>query len=309
MPIALQRLAARIYGSAPVLLTLCGLFWAGNAIAGRLAIGEIAPLMLVQLRWVLVIAVLWPLYGTEVRAHWPMIRPRIWRIAAMAMLGLTGFNVLFYVAAHTTSAINLGIIQGAMPAFVMLGAYISHGTRVSVVQILGVLVTMLGVVIVATHGAPQALLSVALNRGDLLMLIACVLYAYYTVALRDRPSMPGPVFFTLLSLIAAATSVPLIVYEAVTAGLVWPSWKGLAITAWIAIFPSTLAQLFIMRGVDLIGPGRAGVYVNLVPVFTAIMAVGLISEPFAVHHGVALALVLAGIMLAQRMPSAKVRPS
>ena len=294
----------RIYGSAPLLLTMCGLFWSGNAIASRLAVGEIAPLTLVQLRWLFVIAVLWPMYGAGVRAHWPQIRPRIGWIALMAVLGLTGFNVLFYVAAHTTTAINLGIIQGAMPAFVMLGAFVAHGTRVSVVQIAGVLITMLGVSVVATHGAPQALLSVVFNQGDVLMLIACALYAIYTVALQSRPGMPGPVFFTLLALVAAISSVPLVVYEAATTGLVMPSMKGILLTIWIAIFPSTLAQLFIMRGVELIGPGRAGVYINLVPVFTAIMAVMLIDEPFAGHHAIALALVLAGIFLAQRKAGA-----
>lgn len=290
----------RVYGSAPLLLTLCGLFWSGNAIASRLAVGEITPLTLVQLRWLFVIAVLWPLYGAGVRAHWPMIRPRLTWIVVMAVLGLTGFNVLFYVAAHTTTAINLGIIQGAMPAFVMLGAYLAHGTRVSAIQVAGVGITMVGVTVVATQGAPLALLSTVLNQGDLLMLIACALYAVYTVALQTRPVIPGPVFFTLLAVVAALSSVPLIVYEAATTGLVMPSVKGVLLTVWIAIFPSTLAQLFIMRGVELIGPGRAGVYINLVPVFTAIMAVVLIHEPFALYHAIALGLVLAGIFLAQR---------
>ena len=310
MPSRLSELLQRIYGSAPLLLTMCGLFWSGNAVASRLAVGEITPLTLVQLRWLFVIAVLWPLYGAGVRAHWPQIRRRIGWIASMAVLGLTGFNVLFYVAAHSTTAINLGIIQGAMPAFVMLGAYFAHGTRVTAVQIAGVLVTMAGVVVVATHGAPQALLSVVFVRGDLTLGenmadLAGVLYAIYTVALQTRPAMPGPVFFTLLAIVAALSSVPLVVYEAATTGLVMPSWKGLLLTVWIAIFPSTLAQLFIMRGVELIGPGRAGVYVNLVPVFTAIMAVAILGEPFSTYHAVALGMVLAGIILAQQVVEPK----
>ena len=93
------------------------------------------------------------------------------------------------------------------------------------------------------------------------------------VALRKRPQIPGPAFFTLLALIAAATSLPLIVVEALTVGLSMPTTKGLLVTAFVAIFPSCLAQLYFMRGVDLIGPGRAGIFMNLVPVFTAILAV------------------------------------
>ena len=79
-----------------------------------------------------------------------------------------------------------------------------------------------------------------------------------------------------------------------------PTLQGLLVTAWIAIFPSFLAQVFYLRGIDLIGPGRAGVFVNLVPVFSAILAVALIDEPFAAYHAVALVLVIGGIWLAQQ---------
>ena len=270
-----KRLIERGYGSASVLLVLCAVFWAGNAIASRVAVGQITPLTLVLLRWVLVIAVLWPLYGSLVRAHWPHIKGRLPGIVLMAALGFTGFNVLFYMAGHYTSALNIGILQGSMPAMVMLGAYFAHGTRVSLLQMAGVLITMLGVVVVATHGEPLSLAEMQLNIGDLLILASCVLYAFYTVALRNRPQMPGPAFFTLLALIAALTSVPLVVFEALNTGLKVPTPAGFLVTVFIAIFPSCLAQLFMMRGVDLIGPGHAGVYVNLVPVFSAVENVEL----------------------------------
>jgi drug/metabolite transporter (DMT)-like permease len=293
-------LTNRLYQWPGVLLTLTAVFWAGNTVAGRLAVGHVSPMLLVLLRWVVVLAVLWPLYGREVRAHWPQIRPRLGRIASMAFVGFTGFNVLYYTAAHTTSAINIGILQGSIPVVVLAGAFLMHGTRVTLVQIAGVLITSVGVVVVATQGAPLAILDIGLNMGDLAMLAACVLYAFYTVALRDRPQMPGAAFFTLLALIAAATSLPLLALEAMLLGFSWPSWQGWLVTLYVAIFPSCLAQLFYLRGVDLIGPGRAGVFVNLVPVFAAILAVALIAEPFAAFHAVALALVIGGIWLAQR---------
>ena len=144
------------------------------------------------------------------------------------------------------------------------------------------------------------------------MLAACVLYAAYTVALRDRPNMPGVAFFALLALIAALTSLPLVAVEVATGTFRWPTAQGLAVTVWIAVFPSFLSQIFYLRGVDLIGPGRAGVFVNLVPVFAAVLAVGLISEPFASYHAVALILVVGGIWLAQRrarVPEAASRKS
>jgi drug/metabolite transporter (DMT)-like permease len=293
----------RLYQWPGVLLTLTAIFWAGNAVSGRLAVGHITPMMLVFLRWVLVLAVLWPLYGREVRAHWPQVQPKLGRIILMAFLGFTGFNVLFYMAAHYTSAINIGILQGSIPVIVLAGAFLLYGTRASLVQIAGVLITSVGVVVVATHGAPLSILEIGLNRGDLAMLAACLLYAFYTLSLRERPDMPGAAFFTLLALIAAATSLPLLAVEAAILGFSLPTWQGWLVTLYVAIFPSCLAQLFYVRGVDLIGPGRAGVFVNLVPVFAAILAVALINEPFAAFHAIALALVIGGIWLAQRRGS------
>jgi drug/metabolite transporter (DMT)-like permease len=292
--------AARLYQWPGLLLTLTAVFWAGNSVAGRLAVGQISPLLLVFLRWMLVLAVMWPLYGRQVREHWPEIRPQLLRFVAMAMLGLTGFNALYYIAAHTTTAVNLGILQGSVPVIVLVAAFLTHGTRATLVQIAGVLVTALGVIVVATQGMPLAILQIDLNSGDLIILIACVLYALYTVALRDRPRMSGAAFFTLLALISAVTSVPLVLAEAYVSGLSMPTWQGWLVTLYVAIFPSCLAQLLFLRGVDLIGPGRAGVFVNLVPVFSAILAVVLIAEPFAVFHAVALALVIGGIWLAER---------
>ena len=300
---SLARLAHRLYRSPTLLLALAALFWAGNTVSGRLAVDEITPLMLTSLRWVLVIAVLWPIHGAEVRRHWPAIRPKIGTIALMAALGFTAFNVMFYIAAYYTSAVNLGILQGAIPVFVLAGAFLYQGTRVSALQLVGVLATTVGVLVVATRGDPLSVFGGGWNRGDVMMIVSCVFYAFYTVALRERPDMPSAVFFTLLALIAALTSLPLVAYEVVTGTLRLPSLQGFLVTLYVAIFPSFISQIFWLRGVDLIGPGRAGVYVNLVPVFSAILAVALLSEHFAAFHAVALVLVIGGILLAQRTPA------
>ena len=116
--------------------------------------------------------------------------------------------------------------------------------------------------------------------------------------------MPGTAFFTLLALISAITSVPLVAARPCMSGLEHADAQGWLVTLFVAIFPSFLAQIFYLRGVDLIGPGRAGVFVNLVPVFAAIIAVTLIYELFAPFHAVALALVIGGIWLAQRTGTA-----
>ena len=299
-PTALRRAVDALYASPPLLLVLTMLFWAGNAIAGQLAKGEVSPLQLVLFRWIGVTAIMWPLFGRQALAQWHVARPRIGRVILMAIFGFTGFNVLFYLASLETSGVNIGILQGSIPVMVLLGAFIAHGTRVTALQALGVTVTLVGVVLVATRGVPWQALAIGLNRGDLLMLLACLLYAVYAVLLVGRPAMPGAVFFTLMAPIATITAIPPAIVEAMAPDYTMPSLDGWLIILYVAIFPSCLAQLFFLRGVDLIGPGRAGVYNNLVPVFAAVLAVALLGQAFNWYHGLALVLVIGGIFIAQR---------
>lgn len=296
----LGRAFGALHDRPAALLVLTTLFWAGNAIAGQLARGEIAPFQLVLARWALVAAALLWLFGGELRAHWSLIRPRIGLYAALATTGFTAFNGLFYVASLRTSGINVGILQGAIPVFVLLLTFLAYGTRIGRLQLFGVAVTLAGVVVVATEGEPARLLDLGVGAGDAIMVLACLFYAIYATGLQRRPAIPGRAFFTLMATIAAITSAPLAILEAATVAPGWPSPAGWAITLYVAIFPSCLAQLFFLRAVDLIGPGRAGVYVNLVPVFTALLATVLLGQRFAPFHGVALMLVLGGIWIAQR---------
>jgi drug/metabolite transporter (DMT)-like permease len=255
----------------------------------------------VFLRWIMVASVLWLIYGRQVRAHWPVIRPMFWRLVLLAFVGFTAFNILFYIASQYTSAVNVGIIQGAMPGLVLIGTVLAYRTRVTALQGIGVVLTMIGVVLIATKGNPASLLREAVNQGDVLMLVACVLYAAYAVALRQRPAMPGVVFFTLLAVFAAITSIPPAIGEALLLdGYGLPTDQGWLVTLYIAVFPSCLAQIFFLRGVDAIGPGRAGVFINLVPVFASLLAVLLLGQEFAWYHAVALVLVLGGVWMAQK---------
>lgn len=289
----------RLWTNAYLLLALTCLMWAGNAVASRLAVGHISPFALTSLRWLCVCLVLPVMFRRELQAHWPVLKAHGRMILAMGILGFTVFNAMMYLAAYTTTAINIGILQGAIPIIVLLGAWMAFGIRIRGLQWLGVVVTLLGVGLVAVRGDLATLATLTFARGDILMIVACLFYAGYTVALRKRPAMPGLVFFTALAIIAGIVSVPLMAIEMALGQSFWPTPRGWAILAYVAIGPSLLAQLFFMRGVDLIGPGRAGVFVNLVPVFSAVLGVVVLSEPFHLYHALALALVLGGIWISE----------
>jgi drug/metabolite transporter (DMT)-like permease len=293
-------LLPRLWGNAYLLLILTTLMWGGNAVASRLAVGHISPMALTSLRWVGVCLIVPVLMRRDLKIHWPAIRGHWRMIVLMGMLGFTVFNALMYMAAHTTSAINMGIIQGSIPIFVLGGAYLVYRTQIHAMQYAGVALTIAGVIVTAARGDLAVLANFSFAQGDIFMIIACAFYAGYTVALRNRPNIPGLVFFSMLALSACVFSVALLVWEIAAGRAFWPDMQGVMVTLYVAIFPSIVSQLFFMRGVDLIGPGRAGLFVNLVPIWAAILAVIILGEPFALYHALALALVLSGIWLAER---------
>lgn len=293
--------------SAYILLSITAFCWGCNTILAKLAIGQVSPMLLVSLRWLGSLLLLLIFFNKLLMRDWDKLRRHLGTLLLMGCFGFTVFNVLFYLAAYTTSGLNMGIIQGSIPVFVFLGAFVIHRMTVSVVQIMGVLLTIIGVCIVASAGDLQRLTSLTLNLGDYLMIIACLLYAGYALALRRFTTVSSLSLFSVIALVAFITSIPLSAVEFLLGNWQWPTAKGWVIVVLITFLPSFLGQIFFIRGVAAIGPGRAGVFVNLVPIFSSMLAVAILSEPFRVYHGIALALVLGGIWLSERNSNKVIR--
>ena len=301
-----SQILSRAYSSAPFLLFLATLGWGSNTIASRLAVGEISPMLLIFFRWGFVVVILLSLYWRQMIDEWPIIRPRLKWLLIMGGCGLSLFNAFFYIAAHSTTAVNLGIIQSTMPGMILLGSFMFFGDRINRLQFSGLLLTLLGVGVIVTQGSLEQLMQLTFNHGDLLMIFACSFYAMYTVGLKSRPKISGMVMLAYFSVAAFLMTIPLMIFESFIYGTVMPGVKGFAVVFYIAIVPSFLSQIFFMRGVDLIGPGSAGLYANLVPIFSAIMAVLLLSEEFALFHLAAMLLVFGGIGLFEYQSRRKV---
>lgn len=301
-----SQILSRAYSSAPFLLFLATLGWGSNTIASRLAVGEVSPMLLIFFRWGFVVVILLSLYWRQMIDEWPIIRPRLKWLLIMGGCGLSLFNAFFYIAAHSTTAVNLGIIQSTMPGMILLGSFMFFGDRINRLQFSGLLLTLLGVGVIVTQGSLEQLMQLTFNHGDLLMIFACSFYAMYTVGLKSRPKISGMVMLAYFSVAAFLMTIPLMIFESFIYGTVMPGVKGFAIVFYIAMVPSFLSQIFFMRGVDLIGPGSAGLYANLVPIFSAIMAVLLLSEDFALFHLAAMLLVFGGIGLFEYQSRRKV---
>lgn len=282
------------------MLCLTSLFWAGNVVAGRLAVGEVSPMAITCLRWLISFTLLYAIQHRRLAEEWPQIVPR-WRLLlVMSVFGYSSFNALFYLAASHTTGVNLAILQGSMPIFILAGALAFSGARIGPIQSLGVAMALTGVVAVAARGDVSLLAQFSFNIGDVLTLLACFLYAIYALMLPRRPKVSALSFLTTLAAGAALSSIPLLAGEYAMGLTVWPSAKGWLIIAYIAVFPSLLAQICFIRGVELIGPARAGVFTNLVPVMGALLSVAILHEGFGLYHAVAMILIVGGIIMVEK---------
>ena len=298
----MSRILSALTGNAALMLTLTTLFWGGNAVAGKFAVGHISPLLLTAARWGLAAVILLILGRRHLRRDWPVIRARLPYLFAMGALGFAAFNGFFYTALLYTTAINTTIIQAAMPMFIFILSFLFFRDRTSPAQAMGYSLTLGGVAVAALRGEFGEIAEFGINRGDLIMLVAAVFYAAYSVALKAKPKIHWLSFLAVLITSAAITAIPMALYESTTDSFIWPATAtGWSVVAYTAIFPSILAQGFYIRGVELLGGNKSAMFLNLVPIFGALLSVALLGETFHIFHGVALTLVIAGIVLAQRL--------
>ena len=287
----------KILTNAHLLLMLTSLFWAFNTIAGRAAVGEVSPLLIVSVRWFFVSIILTIICRKELLKTWSILNSKLKWLVIMGLFGFTGFNSSYYIAAHDTIAINLGIVQGTMPAFIIIIAWFWLNEKVNFKQLIGVLITFLSVLVVVSSGDFNTLKNFEFNKGDIIMIFACTLYAVYAVGLRKKPKIGALALLTFFAYVAFLGSLPGLLYETYTNNLVLPGIKGVIILAVIIIFPSFLAQIFFMKGVEKIGPARSGLYTNLVPIFSSLLAVLFLGEDFKIYHLISLTLIFIGIYI------------
>lgn len=282
------------------LLTLTALFWAGNAIAGKLAAGLISPASLTFSRWLLASGLLFLFNREQISRDWAALWQHRRQLFALGTVGLAGFNLALYTALHHTTALNTTIEQSCMPGLVVLGNWLLWKQPATRLQLAGVAVTVAGVALTASQGNPLAVLEVGLNRGDAIMLLGVVCYGGYTLALRRRPSVHPTSLLFALTTSAALVSAAVYAPEVLRHGVSMPSLTVWGLIGYTAIFPSLLSQLFYIHGVARLGGSRAGLFVNFVPIFGALLAVLLLGEELHGYHLSGLALVLAGIAVAER---------
>ena len=184
------RLSSNLLNQPYLLVVLAPLFWGGNMVAGKLAVDQVDPYTLTVMRWLGALLMTLPFAWGPLQRDWPAIR-KAWPILLLyGALGYTTFNMFMYLAAHFTSAINTSIEQALIPVLVMIANFIIFRVRARALQVLGVVITIVGIAITASHGDFGRILSLTINIGDGFVVLACIAYAAYSLALRYRPAGP-----------------------------------------------------------------------------------------------------------------------
>jgi drug/metabolite transporter (DMT)-like permease len=289
-----------LYGQPYLLLFLTTLFWAGNAVAGKLAIGHVSPFLLTFLRWFIASIIVAPVAYKYLCKDWAIVRSKIIFLFALGSLGFSVFNNLLYNAVHSTTAINVAIIQAALPASIFVLNYLFFRTRVSKYQLFGFPITIVGVLAIVSRGEWQVLSQMSFVVGDVLILLAMTFYGLYSVMLSKKPTIHWLSLISVMAISAALTSLPFVVIETINGSLVRPDQFGWAVVLYTAVCASLLSQVFWIRGIELIGSNAASLFINLVPILGTLLAIVLLDETPDWYHMLGLGLIIGGIVLAQK---------
>ena len=301
-----QRLTAR----TALLLTLPPLLWAGNAVGGRLMVGEIPPITFNLLRWVAGFALLLPLAAWVLRRDSPLW-PHWGRMALLGLLGMGSYNALQYMALKTSTPLNVTLVGSSMPIFMLGLGRLLYGARISRQQWWGVALSTAGVLTVLTRGDWSQLLALKLVAGDVLMLLATATWAWYSWLLTKPPANrpDPPALRNNWSAWLMAQVIPGLMWSALFSGVEWAvvpdlhihwGWPLAAALAYVALGPSLLAYFCWGRGVSLAGPQVAGFFVNLTPLFAALLSAAVLGELPKLYHAAAFALIVGGIVVSSR---------
>lgn len=271
--------------------------WSGNTVVSKMAAGTIAPAEISFYRWLLAALLFTPLALRPVLRNWGAIRPQLGRIAVLGLLGMVIYQSLAYYAAYLTTATHMGIIGSLTPMMVLALSILLLGQRLTAGAVAGSLVSIMGVAVVVSSGDLGTLLKSGANMGDGLMLLAMLAYAVYVILLKrwGMKEVPALQLLYLQIVFAVIALLPLYLLTP-KMGL---SAANLPLIGFAGLGASMLAPLVWMHTVAHIGPSRASMFFNLIPLFTAVIAAVVIGESLAAYHAVGGVLTVAGVLLAE----------
>jgi drug/metabolite transporter (DMT)-like permease len=309
-PLSQARPAGRLAAALPYLmLALCALFWAGNWVTGRAIRDTMPPVSINFWRWAIGTLTLAPFALPRLKGKWTILL-RHWRLlVTLGFFGLALFQTVVYLGLRYTDAVNAVLMNSATPLVIIPLAWLLDGERVTPRQLVGVAISMIGIVTIMYRGDPMALLGLRFNPGDLLILAAMPAWGLYSVLLRRRPPEIDTISFLFaICFVGWAILVPFTIAENLFFQAQHLTWASAGTALYMGVFAAAGAFVLWNRGVEMVGPSKAGFTIHLVPAFATILAVIFLGESLHPYHAVGVALIMLGVWLATSAKTARAVP-
>ncbi|WP_208278838.1 DMT family transporter [Massilia oculi] len=295
----------RLTPATALLLTIPPVLWAGNAIVGRLVRDAVPPMTLNLIRWSIALAVLLPLgraalrAGSGVLANWK-------RYSMLGLLGVGLYNSLQYLALQSSSPINVTLVASGVPVWMLLVGRLFFNVPVKRKQVAGAVLSIAGVLVVMCRGSLAELAALRLVAGDLYMILATIAWSFYSWLLmqqKDVPALRADWAAFLLAQVGFG-----VLWSGALAGGEWAirdvhiawSWPVVAALLYVAIGPAIIAMRCWGAGVQRAGPSLGAFFINLTPLFTALLSSAFLGEAPHLYHVVAFGMIVGGIAVSAR---------
>ena len=291
--------------SAYTFLILAALFWSGNFIVGKFAtLFQIPPLTLNVFRWISVWFILMPFTYKEIYNNLPSIKKNWLVIGFMGVITISTFNSVVYYALNYTQVINAVLVLAAIPAATIVLSSLMKIERTNIFQLLGLFLSIIGIGAIISYGDIQKIISLSFNKGDLWMLVCVITWALYSTLLKKNKFEFSQ--FTLIQLMVSAGILfllPQFFYEKSIGLEVNFNKAFFLILFYVVVFPAIAAYYCWQKGIEIIGPNRATMFIQLMPLFSAAMAIIIFKEKFELYHFIGAAFIVSGIYLSNRKPN------
>jgi len=280
---------------------LATLLWSVNMVIASGIKGHIPPIGLAFWRWTIACIVLAPFALKSAIENWKIIKKSIRYLMLTAVLGITIFNTLIYFAGKTTSAVNLSLIAISIPLFIVVLSRIIFKEKVSNLKIVGIATIITGVLVLITKGSLQALLHINFTIGDLLMLVACFFFAYYTILVRQKPKELTPkVFLFSVFVLGVIFLFPFYLWEHLFYKKVIFDTTTILATSYVGIFASLVSYYLWNEAIRLIGTSKTAVIYYLIPVFSGILAYFFLGQAIVITQIISMGIIITGLLITNR---------
>ena len=287
---------------AYLLLILTTLFWSGNFIVGKAAsIYQIPPFSLNFYRWLFAFLILLPFTFKEILSHKKYILDNISFFIILGITSITIFNSIVYYSLYYTQVISGVLMISTIPVWIMLIASILKIEKTNLFQIIGVILSLTGVMFIITKADIELIKSLDFNKGDLSMVVAMFAWATYSALLRKKTYEISQIALLEIIIICGLVFlIPIYFIEMSFGNLIILGKPFILTLTYVVLFPGILAFLFWIKGIAIIGANRAGVFLHLMPIFGALMAMVIFKEKFMFYHSLGAIFIIAGITLSNK---------